>query len=135
MKIRLIFLVSFLSFVNLSAQQLSVDYAVPEEVAQKFLELYFKGDWFGACKFCACEGSEDQMSFMLKKMDDDGVITDDSKCTFAMDKFEMGKDNVSAKYYYTKTCPDKKPVKKHLEMKKIGERWLVEYIYRRDKFL
>jgi hypothetical protein len=117
------------------SQQIDIDFTKPEEVAKKFLELYFKGDWFGACKFYACEGCEDQMSFMIKKMDDEGTITDESKCTFTLDKFEVEKDGVTAKYHYTKTCPESKPKKNHIDMKKINDKWLVEYIYRRDKFL
>lgn len=136
MKTILLFFVSFLSWMNLTAQEISIDFSKPEEVVQKFLELYFKGDWYGACKFCACEGCEDQISFMLKKMDEAGNINDESKCTFTLDKFELGKDSVTAKYHFTKTCPGKsKPVKNHLNMKKIDDKWLVEYIYRRDKFL
>ncbi|MCX6170399.1 MAG: hypothetical protein NTX65_13720 [Ignavibacteriales bacterium] len=136
MRTKYLLLVSFLFCLNLAAQQPSVDYSDPEEVAQKFLELYFKGDWFGACKLCACEGSEDQISFMIRKMDEMDNVTDDSKCTFTLDKFELDKDNLSGKYFYTKTCPgDDKPKKNHVDMKKIGDRWLVEYIYKRDKFL
>lgn len=136
MKTRILFFVSFLFFLNLWAQQISIDYSNPEEVAQKFLELYFKGDWYGACKLCAIEGSEDQISYMIKKMDDEGIISDESACTFTLDKFEVEKDKITAKYYYTKTCPgQKKPKKNHIDMKKIGDKWLVEYIYRRDKFL
>ncbi len=120
---------------SLLSQPVEIDYTKPEEVAKKFLELYFKGDWFSACKLCACEGCEDQISFMIKKMDEESTITDESKCTFTLDKFELDKDGTTGKYYYTKICPDAKPKKNHVDMKKIGEKWLVEYIYRRDKFL
>ncbi|MFA7228942.1 MAG: hypothetical protein WC061_07900 [Melioribacteraceae bacterium] len=136
MKTKLFFFVSFLFLTNLAAQQESIDFSDPEEVAGKFLELYFKGDWFGACKLCASEGSEDQVSFMIRKMDEQDNITDDSKCSFTLDKFEPAKDNLSGKYYYTKSCPDfEKPKKNHITLKKVGDKWLVEYIYRRDKFL
>lgn len=117
------------------SQPVEIDYSKPEEVAQKFLELYFKGDWFNACKLCACEGCEDQMSFMIKKMDEESTITDESKCTFTLDKFDQDKDGTTGKYHFTKTCPDVKPRKNHVDMKKIGDKWLIEYIYRRDKYL
>lgn len=120
---------------SLIAQQIEIDFTNPEVVARKFLELYFKGDWFNACKLCACEGCEDQMSFMLKKMDEEAEILDESKCTFTLDKFDPDKDGMTAKYYFTKKCPDTKPKQKYLNMKKVGEKWLIEYIYRRDKFL
>ncbi len=131
----IIILLLILKTSSLLSQQIEIDYTKPEEVAKKFLELYFKGDWFSACKLCACEGCEDQISFMIKKMDEEDTITDESKCTFTLDKFELDKDGTTGKYYYTKICPDAKPKKNHLDMKKIGEKWLVEYIYRRDKFL
>lgn len=136
MKTRLLFFVSFLCWINISAQEVGVDFSQPADVAQKFLELYLKGDWYGACKLCACEGCDDQMSYMIKKMDEEGIINDESKCTFTLDKFEVDKDGVAAKYHYTKTCPGSdKPRKNHLDMKKIGDKWLIEYIYRRDKYL
>lgn len=131
----IIILLLILKTSSLLSQQIEIDYTKPEEVAKKFLELYFKGDWFNACKLCACEGCEDQISFMIKKMDEESTITDDSKCTFTLDKFELDKDGTTGKYYFTKTCPDVKPKKNHVDMKKNGEKWLVEYIYRRDKFL
>ena len=118
----------------LLSQTVEIDYSKPEEVAQKFLDFYFKGDWFGACKLFACEGCEDQISFMIKKMDEESTITDDSKCTFTLDKFELDKDGTTGKYHFTKICPDAKPQKNHVDLKKVGDKWLVEYIYRRDKF-
>lgn len=88
------FLIIILIFFTLDvhlllSQPIEIDYSKPEEVAKKFLELYFKGDWFSACKLCACEGCEDQISFMIKKMDEESTITDESKCTFTLDKFEL----------------------------------------------
>jgi|GEM_PF-1456863 len=139
MKIKFLFIVSFLFVSNVSSifsQQAQIDFTKPEEVAQKFLELYYKGDWYGACKLCACEGCEDQISFMIKKMDEESTITDESKCIITLDNFELDKNNTTGKYHYTKTCPGvDKPKKNHLDMKKVGEKWLVEYIYKRDKFL
>lgn len=136
MKVKLFLLVSFIFLTNLGAQQASVDYSDPKDVAEKFLELYYKGDWFGACKLCACEGSEDQISFMIRKLDEQAEITDESKCTFTLDKFELNKDQLSGKYFYTKSCPNyTKPVKNNITLKKIDDKWLVEYIFRRDKFL
>jgi hypothetical protein len=136
MRIKLFFLVSFLFCFNLFAQQESAGFSKPEEAVQKFLELYFKGDWFGACKLCACEGCEDQMSFMIKRMDEEGTITDESQCKFVIEKVEFSKDSTSGKVYYTKICPGiQKPKKNNITVKRKGAMWLVEYIYRRDKFL
>ncbi len=135
MKRVIFYFVSFLFFTNVEAQEGSIDYSKPEEVAQKFLELYFKGDWYGACKLCACEGSEDQISWMIRKMDEQDNVTDDTKCSFTIDKFELEKDGVTGKIYYTKNCPNVPAKKNHIDMKKVKDKWLVEYIFKRDKFL
>ena len=132
-------IIAFIFFILdvhlLLSQPVEIDYTKPEEVAQKFLELYFKGDWFGACKLCACEGCEEQMSFMIKKMDEESTIEDEAKCTFTLDKLELDKDGITGKYYFTKSCPNAKPKKNHVDMKKIGDKWMIEYLYRRDKYL
>ena len=135
MRIKLLFLALFLFCINIAAQEISADFSNPKDVAGKFLELYFKGQWFDACKLLACEGCDDQMSYMIKKIDELDKVYDESKCTFTIEKFELDKNNTTGKVYYTKECPGQKPIKNHVTMKKVGEKWLVEYIYRRDKFL
>jgi hypothetical protein len=135
MRIKLLFLITLLFCINAAGQEKSADFSNPQDVAQKFLELYFKGQWFEACKYLACEGCDDQMSYMIKKMDEMDKALDESKCTFTIEKFEIDKNNETGKVYYTKECPGQKPIKNHVDMKKVGDKWLVEYIYRRDKFL
>jgi hypothetical protein len=135
MRIKLLFLALFLFCINIAAQEIIADFSNPKDVAEKFLRLYFKGQWFEACKLLACEGCDDQISYMIKKIDEMDKVFDESKCTFTIEKFELDKDNTAGKIYYTKGCPDQKPVKNHITMKKVGEKWLVEYLYRRDKFL
>ncbi|MEW6702481.1 MAG: hypothetical protein AB1298_07165 [Bacteroidota bacterium] len=135
-KTNLLSLILLLLFVNVPAQNVQIDHSKPEEVAHKFLELYFKGDWYGACKLCASEGSEDQISYMIKKLVELEDSTDESSCSFTIDSFKIDPNQNTGKCYYTKICPwSEKPKKNHLIMKKIGDKWLVEYIYRRDKFL
>ena len=135
MKIKLLFLVPLLLCIKIAAQSVSADFSNPQEVAQKFLELYFKGQWFDACKYLACDGCDDQMSYLIKKMDELDKPSDESKCTFTIDKVEIDKNSATGKVYYTKECPDQKPFKNHINMKKVGDKWLVEYIYKRDKFI
>jgi len=49
MKNLILFLISFL-ILNLSIVIAQDDYSKPTVVAQKFLELYYSGDWFNASK-------------------------------------------------------------------------------------
>lgn len=135
MKVRFLVLVSFF-FIGLSAATAQVDYSKPEIVAGKFLELYFRGDWFNACKLYGLADCEDQISFMLKKMMTDDNYVDEGTCTFKVDSCVVDKSRNTAKCYFTKTCSvDNVPRKNHLALKKVGEKWVVEYIYRRDKYL
>jgi hypothetical protein len=135
MKIKLLFLIPLLFSIKIAAQDVKADYSNPQDVAQKFLELYFKGQWFDACKYLACDGCEDQMSYLFKKMDELDKTMDESRCTVKIEKLEIDKDGTTGKVYYTKECPGQKPFKNHVDVKKVGDKWLVEYIYRRDKFL
>ncbi|MCL4551414.1 MAG: hypothetical protein M1495_22935 [Bacteroidetes bacterium] len=135
MKVRYLFLVSFF-FMGLSIITAQIDYSKPEVVAEKFLDLYFKGDWFNACKLYGLQDCEDQISFMLKKMMTDEDYVDEGTCTFEIDSCVVDKSQKTAKCYFTKTCSaDTTPKKNHLDLKKVDEKWVVEYIYRRDKYL
>lgn len=135
MKVRYLFLVSFF-FMGLSIITAQIDYSKPEVVAEKFLDLYFKGDWFSACKLYGLQDCEDQISFMLKKMMTDDDYVDEGTCTFEIDSCVVDKSKNTAKCYFTKTCSaDTTPKKNHIKLKKVDEKWVVEYIYRRDKYL
>lgn len=135
-KICFFFLVSFVIFIDTSAQQISIDYSDPNEVSEKFLEFYFKGNWFDACKYCGTEGCEDQISFMILKMETDESRVDEGKCEFQIDSVRVDAKTNIGKCYFTKTCTGlKKPHKNHIDLKKIGDKWLVEYVWKRDKFL
>lgn len=136
MKVRFLFLVSFF-FIGLSIATAQVDLSKPEVVAEKFLELYFKGDWFSACKNYGLPECEDQISFMIKKMMTDDNYVEEGTCSFVIDSCVIDKSQKTAKCFFTKTCSaDSKPKKNHIDLKKLDEnKWLVEYIYRRDKYL
>ena len=118
---------------SISAQ---VDYSKPEAVAERFLELYFTGDWYKACTDCSTPDCDTQLSYMIKVMETDDNYVDEGKCTFAVDSCKINKDGITAICFYTKTCSAlQKSKKSNLHLKKIGEKWLVDYIWRRDKFL
>ena len=68
-------------------------------------------------------------------MTDDNYV-DEGTCTFEIDSCVVDKSKITAKCYFTKTCSaDTTPRKNHIKLKKIDEKWVVEYIYRRDKYL
>jgi hypothetical protein len=135
MKTRLLFLFLFLliSTFSILAQ---VETVQPQSIAQKFLELYFKGDWFDACSKYSTSDCENQLSFMIKTMETDDRYVDEGTCSFVIDSCAIGKDGLTAICYYTKTCTELKKAKKNkLHLKLIDNKWVVEYIWRRDKYL
>ncbi len=135
MKIRFLFIVQFF-FISLSIVKAQIDYSKPEVVAGKFLELYFKGDWFNASKLYGSTNCEDQISFMLKKMMTDDDYIDEGECTFKVDSCIVDPVKNIAKCYFTKSCSaDSSPKKNHVNLKKVDNKWLVDYVYKRDKYL
>lgn len=135
MKARNLFLVSFF-LMGLNFASAQMDYSQPELVAKNFLDLYFKGNWFDACKLYGLPDCEDQLSYMLKIMMTDENYVDEGTCTFKIDSCKTELKTNIAKCYFTKTCSAIGGSKKnHLNLKKVDNKWLVEYIYRRDKYL
>jgi hypothetical protein len=135
MKKHLFYLILIL-FLNLNAIWGQTNYADPREVAQKFLELYFQGNWFDACKSYATSNCDEQLSFMLKRMETDDNYVDEGKCSFKIDTCIVGEDKTTARCLYTKTCANlKKPLKHVLNLLFSDNKWLVDYLWRRDKFL
>jgi hypothetical protein len=135
MKTRLLFLLPLVlvSTVSYFAQ---TERTKPEQVAQKFLELYFKGQWFEACSKYGVGDCDNQLSFMIKTMETDDRYVDEGTCAFAIDSCKIGQDSLTALCHYTKTCTElKKPKKNKLYLKFISGKWLVEYLWRRDKYL
>ena len=122
--------------VNASIILGQADYSKPEVVAGKFLEYYFAGDWFKACTNYSTPDCDTQLSFMLRVMETDDKYVDEGKCTFVIDSCKINKDGVTAECFYTKTCSTVTKPKKHkVYLKLVGEKWLVEYMWRRDKYL
>jgi hypothetical protein len=135
MKTRLLFLFPLLliSTFGIYAQ---VEISQPQAVAQKFLELYFKGEWFDACSKYGIKDCENQLSFMIKVMETDEKYVDEGTCSFVIDTCIIEKDGLTAICNYTKTCTAlKKPKTNKLHLKLIDNKWYVEYLWRRDKYL
>jgi len=111
------------------------EYSKPAEVAQKFLEAYYSGDWYNASKVFGNADCEVQITFMVMKMESDEKYVDEGKCGFKIDTCLVDIANGTAICNFTKTCSGlKKPKKSHINLKKDGEKWLVDYIWSRDRF-
>ncbi len=135
MKTRMLFLILVL-IVNAATLLGQVDYSRPDLVAEKFLELYFAGDWFKACTLYSTPECDTQLSFMIKVMETDDKYVDEGKCSFVVDSCRINKDGITAQCSYTKTCSALQKPKTHkLYLKLVGEKWLVDYVWRRDRFL
>ncbi len=134
------FKVFFMVFILLSLQeyysQTDINYSDPKEVAEKFLEYYFKGQWFDAAKYCGAADCQKQIEIMMQKMALDDVTIEEGKCKAVIDNVVIDPSGIKGQVYYTKTCSiTDKPEKKKIEMVRIDGKWLVDYVFRRDKYL
>ncbi|KAF0151356.1 MAG: hypothetical protein FD143_2024 [Ignavibacteria bacterium] len=126
---------ALIGFSEYTAQP-KIDYSDPKEVAEKFLEYYFKGQWFDAANYCGAENCQKQIEIMMQKMALDDVTMEEGNCKAVVDNVVIDPSNTKGQAFFTKTCSGiDKPIKKKLELVKVGEKWLVEYIFRRDKYL
>jgi ribosome-binding factor A len=132
---KFVFVILVFIFVQSYSQQ-SIDYSDPKDVAEKFLDYFFKGQFFDATKYCGAEDCQRQIEILMTKMALDDSYIEEGNCTFKIDSVKISKDLKSAKCFYTKTCSKvNKPINNHLDMIKSNDKWLVEYIYKRDKYL
>lgn len=116
--------------------QTEIDYSDPKEVAEKFLEYYFKGQWFDAAKYCGAADCQKQIEIMMQKMALDDVTMEEGKCKAVIDNVALDPSNTKGQVFFTKSCTGvDKPEKKKLELIKVGEKWLVDYVFKRDKYL
>ena len=116
--------------------QTEIDYSDPKEVAEKFLDYYFKGQWFDAAKYCGAEDCQKQIEIMMQKMALDDVTIEEGKCIAVVDSVAIDASKAKGIIYFTKTCTGvEKPEKKKLNCIKVAEKWLVDYVFKRDKYL
>jgi len=121
--------------INLSLIIAQSENSKPEEVAQKFLELYYSGDWFNASKLYGNSELEGQITSMVMRMETDEKYVDEGKCGFKIDTCLINDKKGTAICNFTKTCTLlKKPKKSHINLKKEGDKWLIDYLWGRDKF-
>ena len=112
------------------------DYSDPKNIAGKFLQLFLDGKRFQACKLYGTDDCEDQISILLQKMVMNNMPLKNESCKYKIDSCSVAASGNSAKCFYSKVCRNEKNNKKgFLTMIKIDDKWLVEYLYKRDKFL
>lgn len=116
--------------------QTEIDYSDPKEVAEKFLDFYFKGQWFDAAKYCGAEDCQKQIEIMMQKMALDDVTMEEGKCKAVVDSVITDVSKTKGLIYFTKTCTGvEKPEKKKLNCINVAGKWLVDYVFKRDKYL
>ncbi len=112
------------------------DYSKPKEVAQEFLDLCLAGKRFEASNLLCTEGSNKQIEILLMQMVKNDIPLVNDKCKYVIDSCKIDNERNLAECYYNKFCEDAKSIKKGIiTLKKINDRWLVEYIWMRDKYL
>lgn len=135
MKTKVVFLLVLISSISLFAQD-KIDYTDPKEVAEKFLEYFYKGEWFDAAKYCGAEDCQKQIEIMMTKMALDDVTQEEGKCFATIDSIKIDNSKLTGTIFFTKKCSEKdKGEKRKLMIKKSGEKWLIEYVFKRDKYL
>ena len=69
------------------------------------------------------------------KMESDEKYVNEGKCGFKIDTCSVNIKNGTAICFFTKTCSElKKPKTSHINLKKVGEKWLIDYLWKRDKY-
>ena len=108
----------------------------PELVAQNFLDLCLKGERLIAAEKYATVESMGEIEVLLKQtiMNDKPLKND--KCKYLVESCEQDTSKIIANCYFKKVCENSRDNSKGvLVLKYVDEKWLVEYIYKRDKYL
>lgn len=133
--IRLTLFVFILSGFSIIDAQPTIDYSDPKEVAQKFLEYFYKGQWFDAAKFCGAGDCQKQIEIMMTKMALDDISIEEGSCHAIVDSVVLYNAQKGT-IYFSKKCSsiDKAQLKK-LDIIRKDDKWLVDYLFKRDKYL
>ena len=136
MKIKPLVLVIFLFGLSESIVYSQADYSDPKDVAGKFLQECIEGKRIKGCELYGTDASRDQISFLLQEMVMHDMPLINESCTCKIDSCHVDITGNIAKCYYSKVCKNDKYNKKgFLTMIKTGNKWLVEYLWKRDKYL
>ena len=133
------FPIGFLFFLltNYSSLYAQVSYASsdPKSVVEKFLQLYFKGEWYEAANTCGTTDCPTQIEIMMRKMALDDVTEETGKCNFIIDSVKFDSKQTTGKVFFTKICAgNEKPVINHVDVIKQEDKWFVDYVFKRDKY-
>jgi hypothetical protein len=72
---------------------------------------------------------------MVMREESDDRYVDEGKCTFKIDTCIVDDAKGTAICKFTKTCTGlNKQKNSHISLKKEGEKWLIDYLWSRDKF-
>ncbi len=136
MKTKLFIVMSFFLLFIVSNLYSQADYSDPKDVAAKFLQLFIEGKRFLACEQFGATDCQDQISILLQKMVMNNMPLKNKSCKYKIDSCSVAASGNSAKCFYSKVCKNEKNNKKgFLTLIKIDNKWLVEYLYKRDKYL
>ena len=135
MKIVLVSFVIFFLIGNLNSYA-QADYSQPKEVAQAFLDFCLAGKRFEACKLYGAEGCNDEIEILIKQLVNKDIPLINKTCKYTVDSCKIDPSGKSAKCFFRKLCTDVSMYNEgFLTLKKIENKWLVEYLYKRDKYL
>jgi hypothetical protein len=127
----------FLLLTNYSSLNAQSSFAStdPKVVVEKFLDMYFKGEWFEAAKTCGTEDCSTQIEIMMRKMAMDDVTDESGKCKFTIDSVKIDIGQKTGRVFFTKICTgNNKPVINQVEVVKQENEWFVEYLFKRDRY-
>lgn len=135
MKNKLIFslLVLLLSSVHVLSQ---VDYSDPEIVAQSFLDMCTDGQRLEAAEKYATNESMSQIEVLIRQMVMNDKPLKNQYCKYFVESCALDTTRQIANCLFRKVCENGKGNSKgSVLLMLIDEKWLVEYIYKRDKYL
>lgn len=112
------------------------EYDTPKLVAQNFLDLCLKGERLIAAKKYATVESMGEIEVLLKQMIMNDKALKNDKCKYLVESCEQDSSKMISNCYFKKVCENSRENSKGvLVLKYVDEKWLVEYIYKRDKYL
>lgn len=135
MKKKLIVSLFILLFSSVSVLS-QVDYSDPEIVAQSFLDMCIDGQRLEAAEKYATNESMSQIEVLIRQMVMNDKPLKNQYCKYFVESCALDTTHLIANCLFRKVCEDgRNNSKGSLILKIINEKWLVEYVYKRDKYL
>lgn len=115
---------------------LEVDFNDPKNIAQNYLNACIKGERLMAGKEYCTPESMDQLEILVKQMVVKDIPFEEANCNYEVESCSLNENKNEASCKFYKNCNGKKGKEiKSLVLKLIDEKWLVDYNYKRDKFI